>query len=215
MKKIAVILSGCGVFDGAEIHETTMLMLAIKNNKADYELFAPDIEQQHVINHLTGEEMKEKRNVLIEAARIGRGKVKSTKELNMANFDALMFPGGFGVAKNLCDLAFKGENMTVLPEIETIIKETHKQNKPIGALCIAPVMISKVIKNAEITIGSDANTIDVINKIGGQHQQAGKTDVVIDQQNKIVTTPCYMLDASISEIAEGANNAVKELLKLM
>ena len=137
-KNIAIVIAGCGVFDGAEIHEATLTMLAIAQQGASYHVFAPDTEQAHVINHITGEEMPETRNVLIESARISRGNIKALSELNMEQYDALIFPGGFGVAKNLCSFAFDGVNCTVNSEVETVIKQTVELGKPIGALCISP-----------------------------------------------------------------------------
>lgn len=145
-KKFAVVLSGCGVYDGAEIHEATMTMLAIKEGGADYQCFAPDIPQYHVINHLTGEEMNESRNVLVESARIARGDIKPLTEYNANEFDALIFPGGFGAAKNLSTVAFDGADATVNPQVEETIKSTLALHKPIGALCISPAVVAKVIQ---------------------------------------------------------------------
>ncbi len=145
MKKFAVVLSGCGVFDGAEIHEATLTMLAIMKQGAQYEIFAPDIPQHHVINHINGEEMDEVRNVLIESARIARGKIKDLRQYDPNNFDALIFPGGFGAAKNLCDFAFSGADCIINPDVERAILKTAGKNKPIGALCISPVIFAKII----------------------------------------------------------------------
>ncbi|ASB48063.1 isoprenoid biosynthesis glyoxalase ElbB [Alkalitalea saponilacus] len=214
-KKIAVILAGCGVYDGAEIHESVLTMLAIQQAGAEYELFAPDIEQHHVVNHISGEEMNEKRNVLIEAARIARGNIKPLSELKVENADALMIPGGFGVAKNLCSFAVDGPDCKVNPEAELVVKSFHKAGKPIGALCISPALITKVLGAAEVTIGSDEGTAAAINKMGGTHVNTTHGEVIIDKKNKIATTPCYMLDATITQIAEGAGNIVKTVLKMI
>ncbi|HBY20190.1 MAG TPA: isoprenoid biosynthesis protein ElbB, partial [Clostridiales bacterium] len=159
MKKFAVILSGCGVFDGSEIHETTLTLLAIVKHNCEYEIFAPDIEQHHVINHITGEVMNEKRNVLIESARIARGKIKNISKLNVDDFDAIIFPGGFGVSKNLSTYAFDGHKMKVIPEVENLIKKMVEIKKPIAAMCISPVLLAKVIKDVALTIGQDDDTI--------------------------------------------------------
>ena len=215
MKKFAVVLSGCGVFDGAEIHEAVMVMLAIDRAGAQYELFAPSIEQTHVINHYTGEVSQEKRNVLVESARIARGKIKNIDEYKAFDFDALIIPGGFGVAKNLSNFAFGNDPYSVIPEIEKIVKETNNAGKPIGALCIAPVIIAHIIKNVEITIGSDAGTATRVSAKGARHVNSKLGEIVVDEDNKIVTTPCYMLNASISQIANDSALVVDTLIKLM
>lgn len=213
-KKFAVVLSGCGVFDGAEIHEATMTLFAIMNNGSTYEVFAPDIFQHHVLNHITGDEMNEKRNVLIESARIARGNINDLQRFNAEEFDVLIFPGGFGAAKNLSSFAFDGDNMTINPDVEKSILDMVKLNKPIGALCIAPVLLAKVLDKVELTIGQDIGTADAIQKLGAVHIPTNHGDVVIDEKCKIATTPCYMLNASILDIAKGADNVVKALLDI-
>lgn len=215
MKKFAVLLSGCGVFDGAEIHEATLTLLAIKKLGADYEIFAPDIPQHHVINHITGEEMSEKRNVLIESARIARGVIKNLSEFKAEDFDAIIFPGGFGVAKNLSSFAFKGANSEVNKDVSSAIKNMHKLNKPIGALCIAPAVIAKVLGKIEVTIGQDKGTSEQIEKTGATHINSTHGEVIIDEKNKIFSTPCYMLNANILHIEEGAFNIVKAMIRSM
>lgn len=213
MKKFAVILAGCGVFDGAEIHEATFTLLAIAQQGASYEIFAPDIDQYHVINHLTHKEMPEKRNVLVESARIARGKIKPLSQFRASDFDAIIFPGGFGAAKNLSTVAFDGPNAKVNPEVEAAVKAMHKAGKPIGALCIAPAVIARILGNVEVTIGNDPGTAGTIEKMGGKHIKATHGEVIIDKKNKVFTTPCYMLDATIVQIYEGASNIVREMLK--
>ena len=213
-KKFAVIIAGSGVFDGAEIHEATMTLYAIMKNGGIYEIFAPDIPQHHVVNHITGEEMDEKRNVLIESARIARGKIKNIKEFNADDFDAIIFPGGFGVAKNFSDFAFKGAEQTVIPEIEHVIKSMVAKHKPIGALCISPAIIAKVLEGVELTIGQDKGTAEAIEAMGARHKQTNHGEVVVDEKYKVATTPCYMLDASILHIADGANNVVKAIFEM-
>lgn len=215
MKKFAVILAGCGVYDGAEIHEAVMTLYAIEKNGACYEIFAPDIPQHHVVNHLLGEEMKETRNVLVESARIARGKIRPLSELDIRGFDALVFPGGFGVAKNLCSFAFEGENCDVIPGISTLIREAVSHRKPIGALCISPVLLAKVLGDVTVTIGQDTGTIEAIEKMGSVHKLTGHGEVVVDEQYKLFTTPCYMLDATILNIAEGADNIIKAMISRM
>lgn len=213
--KFAIILSGCGVFDGAEIHEATMAMLAIVRNGGSYDIFAPDVDQHHVINHLTGEEMDEKRNVLIESARIARGDIKALKEYSARDYDALILPGGFGVAKNLCSYAFEGTDYSIDRYVEEALRSTHSAGKPIGALCIAPVMLAGIFDDARLTIGSDKDTAADIEKLGAVHEVAGPGEVVTDEKNKIVTNPCYMIDADIADIAEGAENVVKAIKKMI
>ena len=215
MKKFAVILSGCGVFDGAEIHEATLTMLAIMKQGAEYEIFAPDIPQHHVINHITGEEMGETRNVLIESARIARGNIKDLKEYNADDFDALIFPGGFGAAKNLCDFAFKGADCNVNAEVVYAVRQTSDRKKPIGALCISPVIMAKIFGDIQLTIGQDAGTAEAVEKMGATHKLTNHGDVIIDEKNNVFTTPCYMLDANILEIETGASNIVKAMLEKM
>lgn len=215
MKKIAIILAGCGVYDGAEIHEATLAMLAVKQHKADYSLFAPDINQHHAVNHLTGEVTGEQRNVLVESARIARGKIAPLAKLNVKEFDAVLFPGGFGVAKNLCDFAFKGADYSVVPEVANVIKAAYASRKPIGALCISPVLLARVLPNVTVTLGDNNDAAQTIQSIGAKHLVCTHGEVCVDKANKLVTSPCYMLDAEITDIYDGASNAVKELLALM
>ena len=215
MKKIAVVLAGNGVFDGAEIHEATLTLYAIMKHGASYEIFAPDIPQHHVINHITGEEMPETRNVLIESARIARGTIKDLKHYKAEDYDALIFPGGFGVAKNLSTVAFDGPDAKVNTEVERAVKETNDLGKPIGALCIAPAMIAKIFDEATVTIGQDPGTIEAIEKMGGTHISTSHGDVVYDENLNLFSTPCYMLDANILQIAEGADNIISAMLKVM
>ena len=215
MKKIAVILSGCGVYDGTEIHEAIMVMLAIDRAGAQYYLFAPSIDQFHVINHCTGEVSDEKRNVLVESARIGRGNVKNLNEYKASDHDALIIPGGFGAAKNLSDFAFGNDPYRVVPEVERAVKETHVAGKPIGALCIAPVILAHTIKNVKLTIGSDAGTAARVTAKGAKHMNSSLGEIVIDKENKIVTTACYMLDASITQIANDAELVVNAVIDML
>lgn len=215
MKKIAVVLAGNGVYDGAEIHEATLTLLAIARHGADYQCFAPDIDQAHVVNHLTGKEMSETRNVLVEAARIARGNIKSLAEYNVTNFDAIIFPGGFGAAKNLCSFAFDGINCNVNSDVEKAIRSTVVAEKPVGALCISPVIIAKVLGDVEVTIGQDEGTAEAVETFGGKHIKTTHGEIVVDEKYKVVTTPCYMLDATIDQIADGAENVVNKILEMV
>ena len=213
MKHFAVILSGSGVYDGSEIHEATMAMLSIIQHECTYECFAPDINQRQVINHLTGDALDETRNVLVESARIARGEIKSLHEFDAQLFDAVIFPGGFGVAKNLSDYATKAENCEVIPEVRKVIETMHAQNKPIGAMCISPVIIAKVLSNITLTIGNDEDTVKAITEMGATHVNTSYGEVISDRKNKVFTTPCYMLDSNILDVYEGAFNLIKSILE--
>jgi len=212
--KFAVVLAGCGVYDGAEIHEAVMTLLAISNNGGTYQVFAPNVMQYHVINHITGDVMKESRNVLIESARIARGKIKALIEYKASDFDAIIFPGGFGVAKNLCSYDIDSVDMKIDRVVEKAVRETYAAGKPIGALCISPVLITKILGKVEVTIGNDKTTASDIKAMGGDHKETKSGEIWIDRKNKVVTCPCYMLDATISEIATGADKTVKALISL-
>ncbi|WP_346860356.1 isoprenoid biosynthesis glyoxalase ElbB [uncultured Draconibacterium sp.] len=214
MKKIAVVLAGNGVYDGAEIHEATLTLLAIAQQGAEYQCFAPDINQAHVVNHITGEEMPETRNVLVESARIARGNIKALSEYKASDFDAIVFPGGFGVAKNLCTFAFDGPDCTVNSDVEKAIRETVVEEKPVGALCISPALIAKVLGDVKLTIGQDQGTADAIETLGATHIKTTHGEIVVDEKYKLITTPCYMLDATISQIAVGANNVIAKIIEL-
>jgi enhancing lycopene biosynthesis protein 2 len=213
-KKIAVVLSGCGVYDGSEIHESVLTLLALSRRGAIVQCFAPDVDQLHVIDHLSGDVSGESRNVLRESARIARGKIAPLSDYKAADYDAIVFPGGFGAAKNLCTFAVDGTDCKVNPDVERAIKDTRAANKPIGALCIAPVILAKLVAGAEVTIGSDADTAAAIESMGGKHSVTTHGEIVVDKTQKLVTTPCYMLDATVAQIAEGADNAVEALLEM-
>jgi len=215
--RVAVVLSGCGVFDGAEIHESVLSLLALERQGAQYQCFAPDIPQHHVIDHISGNEMNETRSVLTESARIARGDIKALSEFDAGDFDALLLPGGFGAAKNLSSLAFDGPDCSVNADLKNAVTTMMDAGKPIGALCIAPAVLAKILEGsgANVTIGSDPDTVGAIEAMGVHHQETTHAEVVIDQKLKLVTSPCYMLDATISQIAEGADNTVKALLDLV
>ncbi len=215
MKKIAVVLAGNGVYDGAEIHESTLTLLAIARKGAQYQCFAPDVAQYHVINHLTGEEMPEERNVLVEAARIARGDIKPLSEYQAGAFDAIVFPGGFGAAKNLCTFAFDGVDCQVNPDVEKAVRDTIVAEKPVGALCISPVFVTKILGDVKVTIGQDEGTARGIQKMGGIHENTTQGEIVVDEKYKVITTPCYMLDASIDQIADGTERVVEKILEMV
>jgi enhancing lycopene biosynthesis protein 2 len=213
-KKFAIILSGCGVYDGSEIHEATLSMYAIAKNKCTYEIFAPDVQQHHVVNHINGEEMEEKRNVLIESARIARGNIKSLDEFNASEFDVMLMPGGFGAAKNLSTYAVDGADLTVNTQVASAVNAMVSAGKPIGALCISPVIVSKILGDVKLTIGSDEGTKKDITTMGSEHIDTTHGDVIVDEKYKVATTPCYMLDARIDQIGMGAENVVKKLIEM-
>jgi len=207
--KAAVVLSGCGVFDGAEIHEAVMTLHAIEKHGGTYRIFAPNVMQHHVINHITGEPVKESRNVLAEAARIARGKISPLTEYRASEFDALIFPGGFGVAKNLCTYASDGTECHVDRVVEDAIRSTHRAGKPIGALCIAPLLIARVLGDVTVTIGNDTSTAADIASFGGRHEKKGHGEVSVDRKNRVVSAAAYMIDATISDIALDADEVIK------
>lgn len=216
MKKIAVILSGCGVYDGSEIHEATMALLAVKRNGAEYEIYAPDKTQYDVVNHYSGMQSDEYRNVLVEAARIARGNINPLKELDPNTVDAILFPGGFGVAKNLSSYAFKGAEYDVIPELKELIKSMHSMGKPIGAMCIAPILLAKSLEKPTITVGnSNDDAAKAAVGAGAVHTETASGSICVDKANKVVTAPCYMLDANIVNIFDEADKVVKELLLMM
>ncbi|MHC8356810.1 isoprenoid biosynthesis glyoxalase ElbB [Pseudomonas sp. LB3P81] len=214
-KKIAVILSGCGVYDGAEIHESVITLLRLDQRGAQVQCFAPNIAQLHVINHLTGEEMPESRNVLVESARIARGNIKDIREADVEDFDALIVPGGFGAAKNLSNFAIEGAGCTIQPDVLALTEAFAEAGKPVGLICISPALAAKIYgPGVTCTIGNDADTAAAMNKMGATHADCAVTDIVEDKARKLVSTPAYMLAQSISEAAAGINKLVDRVLEL-
>jgi len=219
MPKVGVVLSGCGVFDGAEIHESVCLMLALSQAGAEYQCMAPNAPQMHVIDHITGAPVAgESRNVLHEAARIARGEIIALNDVQVADYDAFVFPGGFGAAKNLCTFAVEGDSCRVQHDVERVVTEAHAQGKPLAFVCIAPVIAAKVLGKAggaKLTIGDDADTASAINAMGGTHVECPVKEAIVDAGNKIVSTPAYMKAQNIAEVYEGAKRTIEELLKLI
>ncbi|WP_431862323.1 isoprenoid biosynthesis glyoxalase ElbB [Azospirillum sp.] len=215
--RIGVVLSGCGVYDGAEIHEAVCTLIAIDRAGAEAVCYAPNVAQAHVIDHTTGQETGETRNVLVESARIARGKITDLAQFQAGDVDALIFPGGFGAAKNLSSFAFQGPDCTVNPDVEKAVRAMVQAGKPIGALCIAPAILAKLLgtEGVELTIGSDAGTAQALETLGAKHRTTTHCEVVVDKAHKVVTAPCYMLDASVAQIADGAANAVDALIGLV
>jgi enhancing lycopene biosynthesis protein 2 len=214
-KNVAVILSGCGVYDGAEIHESVITLLRLDQRGAKVQCFAPDIAQLHVINHLTGEPMPETRNVLVESARIARGEIKDIREARVEDFDALIIPGGFGAAKNLSSFATEGAACSVQADVLNLAEAFAEAGKPIGLMCISPAIAAKIYGPGVIcTIGTDADTAAAVSKMGGTHQECEVSEIVEDKARKLVSTPAYMLAQSISEAASGINKMVDRVLEL-
>ncbi|OMH39654.1 isoprenoid biosynthesis glyoxalase ElbB [Motiliproteus sp. MSK22-1] len=217
MKKIAVILSGCGVYDGSEIYESVLTLLSLERQGLAYQCMAPNIEQLHVINHLTGEVMPDRqRNVLVESARLARGEIKDLAEANPEEYAGLIIPGGFGAAKNLSDFAISGASCVVNPQVQDFTRAIHQAGKPVGLICIAPAMTPRIFgKDSLCTIGNDEETAAAIESMGGKHQTCPVDNIVIDHQRKIITTPAYMLANSISDAATGIEKLVKQIADMV
>lgn len=217
MAKVAVLLCGCGVYDGSEIYETTFTLLALEEAGAEVQCCAPDVEQAHVINHRTGEEVPgEKRSVLTESARLARGKIQPAADIVPGDFDALIVPGGFGAAKNLCDFAFKGPDCTVHPEVARLFTTFHEEGKPVGLICISPAIGAALLgsKNVRLTIGNDADTAAGLEKLGAEHCECPVEDIVVDEENRIVSTPAYMLGSTMGKVKSGIDKLVSKVLEL-
>ncbi|MDE1486698.1 isoprenoid biosynthesis glyoxalase ElbB [Xenorhabdus bovienii] len=216
MKCVAVILSGCGVYDGSEIHESVLTMLSLSRLGAKVSFFSPDEVQHHVINHLNGEEEKETRHIMQESARITRGNIQPLSQVDTNTLDALIIPGGFGAAKNLCNFAFKGSECEINKDLLSIVRSMHQQGKPMGFMCIAPVMVAKILgRPIKVTIGNDPETAAQIEAMGGIHIECPVDDIVIDFKNKIVTTPAYMLAESLSQAEQGIDKLVRKILEMI
>ena len=216
-KKIGVVLSGCGVYDGAEIHESVITLLALDRLGAEALVCAPDIEQMHVINHQSGNVAEgETRNVRVESARIARGPVADVAEVSADELDGLILPGGFGAAKNLCDFATRGAECEVDPGVARLVRAVHAQGKPVAAVCIAPAVLAKVLgdESPRLTIGTDAGTAAGISALGARHVDCPVREMVVDEERKIITSPAYMLAQRISEAAEGIEKTVKTLVEM-
>lgn len=224
--KVGILLSGCGVYDGAEIHESVLTMLALEEVGVDYICISIDKDQYHVINHLTGEEVSQTRNMMEESARIARGKVINIKDVNPADIDGLIIPGGFGSAKNFTDWAFKGNEGNVLPEVKLLVVNMVNVGRPILALCVSPVVVAKSLEGSihtQMTIGSkrESSPYDIGSFEAGLKSSGVKTvdksirEVEVDVQNKIITAPCYMMDASLLEVRKNIQQGINELVKFI
>ena len=216
-KRIGVLLSGCGVMDGSEIHEATLTLYFLDKKGVEIICMAPDKDQRDVMNHVSGEPAAEKRNVMTEAARIARGKIRDVRSVRAEELDALVMPGGFGAAKNLCSFAVDGTACVVDENVAALLRELHKNKKPIGALCIAPTVVAGVFGKTcapEITIGSDASTAAALETMGARHKMAAVDEIVVDSDNRIVSTPCYMLGQSIGEIGAGIEKLTAKIIEM-
>jgi enhancing lycopene biosynthesis protein 2 len=216
-RRVAVVLAGCGFLDGSEIHESVCTLLAIDRAGVRYQVFAPDKAQKDVIDHHRQRDTEETRNVLVEAARIARSDAKPLSGLKMEEFDALIMPGGYGAAKNLADYASAGAECGIDAHAERVLKEAHAMGKPIGAICIAPVIVARALGKEHrpvLTIGTDTTTAGDIEKMGGRHRVANATEIIVDEENRIVSTPAYMSARRISEVWDGISRLVDKVISM-
>ncbi len=214
--RVGVVLSGCGYLDGAEIQESVLTLYFLERHGAEIHCFAPNKDQMHVVDHLTGEPTGETRNVLVESARIARGAIEDVKDAKMADLDAIVFPGGYGVAKNLSDFAVKGTECEVDPEFSRLIDEALDAGKPVVSICIAPAVtaaaLAKSGKSARMTIGTDEGTAAAIESLGSSHQECPVEKAVVDEANKIISTPAYMLGPGPKGVGAGIEQAIDKLM---
>ncbi len=216
-KKIGVLLAGCGVKDGSEIHEATLTLYFLDKQGAESLCMAPNKDLFDVVNHITEQPMPEKRNAMVEAARIARGNICDVRTVRADELDGVIIPGGFGSAKNLCTFAKDGPDCRVDEDVARLLRELHAQKKPIGALCIAPALIARLFGkefSVELTIGTDPATASAMEKMGAVHKKAKVDEIVVDEKNRIVTTPCYMLAQSIKEVGMGVEKLVSKIMEL-
>ncbi|KAJ8404613.1 hypothetical protein AAFF_G00334760 [Aldrovandia affinis] len=221
-KRVAVVLAGCGVFDGSEIHEASAVLVHLSRCEANVKMFAPNVEQMHVVDHLKGAPTEEKRNVLVESARLARGEIQDLSQLDVKELDAIIFPGGFGVAKNLCTWAVQGKDCSVNEQVKAALQAFHGEGKPIGLCCISPVLAAKVFPGCEVTVGHEEDdrapdvpgTAGAITQLGCKHFCKNVDETHVDEKNKIVTTCAFMCKAPLHEIFDGIGAMVRDVLKL-
>ncbi|XP_040057235.1 glutamine amidotransferase-like class 1 domain-containing protein 3, mitochondrial [Gasterosteus aculeatus] len=221
-KRVAVVLAGCGVYDGSEVHEASAVLVHLSRGGASVNMFAPNINQMHVVNHLKGEPTEEKRNVLVESARLARGNIQDLANLRVKDHDAVIFPGGFGAAKNLCTWAVQGKDCAVNDEVKAALQAFHGEGKPIGLCCISPVLAAKVFPGCEVTVGIEkddkypdtADTAAAITQLGCRHVSKSVGESHVDEKNKLVTTAAFMCNAPMHEIYDGIGAMVQDVLKL-
>jgi enhancing lycopene biosynthesis protein 2 len=219
MKPVGVVLSGCGVFDGAEIHESVLTLLYLDQKQFPYQCLAPDINQMHVVDHRTGKEMNETRNVLTEAARIARGKIEPLRDAWVDKLSAVIFPGGFGAAKNYCDYALKGKDCTMNPQVENFMRKCINAKLPVGMLCISPVVLARALMGTDVhptlTVGAESADAESVVTFGAKHEVRAVTDIVVDHEHRIVSAPAYMYDAHIADVAQGIEKLVTEIAAMI
>lgn len=216
-KRVGVLLAGCGFLDGAEIQEATCTLLSLDRRGAKAIVLAPDVPQMHVVDHRTGEPVAaEHRNVLAESARIARGQARDVRSVTAADLDALILPGGYGAAKNLCTFARDGDRMQVSPDVERLLRDVHAARKPLGFICISPVIAAKLFgpEGVKLTIGSDAATAEALERLGAQHVTCAVEQIVVDERLKVVSTPAYLLGPSIAPVAAGIDRLVSAVLEM-
>jgi len=214
--RVAVVLSGCGYLDGAEINESVISLLALNRAGAQVQVFAPDKPQMHVVNHLAGAPAEgQRRNVLVESARIARGHIQPLSQLACDNFDALFLPGGFGVAKNLSTFAVDGTAGTVDADLAAILRAFRAADKPIGAVCIAPAVLVLALHEGDVTIGSDPDAAAAIDALGGKHQVCPVQQAIVDRQRKLATAPAFMEDVQLAAVADGIEQAITATLSMV
>ena len=215
MARVAVVLSGCGHLDGAEIHESVITLLALGRAGAEVECLAPDKPQLDVIDHASGRPIPgESRNVLVEAARIARGKIRDVAQARAEDYDAVVVPGGYGAAKNLSSFAVDGADCTVDPGVERLLRAAHAAGKPIGLICIAPAIGARLFPEVELTIGSDPGTAGALEQMGAHHKSCPVDAFVCDEKRRVVSCPAYMLGPGIQDVAAGIEKLVDEVLRL-
>lgn len=218
--KVAVLLAGSGHVDGAEIREAVLALLALDQHGAESQCLAPDAAQAEVVDHATGAKAGAGRNILAEASRIARaGQCLDLAQADPAGYDALILPGGAGVAKNFCTFARDGARATVRPDVAAFIRAFFEAGKPVGAICIAPALVALVLRGmgrgASLTLGDGAGTAGAVAELGSSHLAvAGSREIVIDEAMKLVTTPAYMFgEARLSDVWTGIERCVAEVLK--
>lgn len=216
MTRVGVVLSGCGFKDGAEIHESVLALLYLDMAGAEVSCFAPNRAQTQVVQHITDEVLSESRNVLTESGRIARGEIQDVREANMDELDALILPGGLGAASNLSSFATDGAGATIDEGVSDLLKAAHASGKPIGAICIAPAVVALALgkESPSLTIGNDEGTAAALEQLGARHVDCSVNACVVDPDNKVVTTPAYMLGTGIADIASGIERLVAAVLKL-
>ena len=219
MHTVGVVLSGCGYLDGAEIYEATLTLLSLDKREIAYQCLAPNVPQLHVVNHKTGEATGESRNVLVEAARIARGKIEPLSEAWLDKLDAVIFPGGFGAAKNYCDFAVNGEGCTIHPVVESFMQKTVTARKPLGVICISPVVLARALKgldlHPQLTVGKSSGASQAVDNFGSRHVECAVTDCIVDHELRVVSTPAFMHSARISEVALGIDKLVEQIAALI